>query len=406
MPDRTRRRVLLALAGTLAATSWRAFGQDDAIRIGVPVAVNVQAGRDAVDAMRMATDAINARGGVLGRPLELVVADETQSPQGAIEAIHTLTAQKKVDVLIGGSASGITLAQLPHIVRARTIYLGIGAASPAITQRVGTDEAYRYVFRAGPMNASHQALALLDFVSGFVVGEMGWRKVVLLGEDAPWVHDLLPVLAAHAGAAGAQVTALEALDPASRDFMPLLTRTRDSQAQFLVLVVSRAASDVLVEQWHDAHLPFALGGVDVKSTDADFYRLTEGKAISQITGNLCVRAPITAQTIPFWDGFVRATGRTAPAYTAMSGYDAVHLYADAVARAGTLESDAVIAQLERSDFVGTQGRLQFDANHDLKVGPGLVRLPFVQWQAGGSREVVWPSAMRTARPILPPWMNR
>jgi branched-chain amino acid transport system substrate-binding protein len=404
MPDGVRRRVLLALAGTLVAASWRAGAQDGAIRIGVPVALTTQAGRDAVDAMSMAAEAINASGGAIGRPLELVAADEAQSPQAAIEAIRTLTAEQRVDVLIGGSASGTTLAQLPHIARAGTIYLGIGAASPAITQRVGTDAAYRCVFRAGPMNAAHQAYALLDFVSGFVVGEMGCRNIVLLGEDAPWVNDLLPVLAAHAGAAGAQVTAFEAFDPASRDFMPLLKRTADSNAQFLVLVVSSAASDVLVEQWHDAHLPFALGGVDVKSTDAGFFRQTDGKAISHITGNLCVRAPITAKTVAFWDAFVRTTGR-APLHTAMSGYDAVNLYAEAVARAGTTQADAVIAELERADFVGTQGRLQFDASHDLKVGPGLVRLPFAQWQAGGIREIVWPSGMRTARPILPPWMD-
>jgi branched-chain amino acid transport system substrate-binding protein len=405
MTDRARRRVLLALAGLLVAAPQLAVARSTPIRVGAPIALALQAGRDAEVAMRMAVEAINAAGGVLGRPLELVVADEGQTAESAVAAIRVLTAEQQVDVLIGGCTSGLTLAQLPHIVTARTIYLSIGGASPAITQQVGRDDAHRVVFRAGPMNAAHQARALSDFVSGFAVREMGCRRMAILGEDASWVQDLLPALAADATAAGAQVTLSETFDAASRDFLPVLARVRDSNAQFLVQVLSTGASEALISQWHDARLPFAIGGVDVKSTDAEFFERTNGKAISQITGALALRAPVTGSTVPFWDAFVQESGRTAPMYTAFTAHDAVELYADAVRRAGTTDADGVIAELERSDFSGTQGRIQFDANHDLKVGPGLVRLAFAQWQEGGRREIVWPPELRTAPAILPPWLD-
>ena len=70
---------------------------------------------------QMAIDDINAKGGVLGRKLEMVVADETENPETGISAIKKLTADEKVDVLIGGYTSGVTLAQLPHISAAKTI---------------------------------------------------------------------------------------------------------------------------------------------------------------------------------------------------------------------------------------------------------------------------------------------
>jgi branched-chain amino acid transport system substrate-binding protein len=114
----------------------------------VPTSVQLQVGRDTQNAIKMAIEDINSKGGLVGRKLEMVVADETENPEQGIAAIKKLTADDKVDVLIGGYTSGVTLAQLPHIANAKTIYLGVGAASPAITAKVKGDyENYKYIFR-------------------------------------------------------------------------------------------------------------------------------------------------------------------------------------------------------------------------------------------------------------------
>ena len=108
------------------------------VRIGVPTSVQLQVGRDTLTAVKMAVDEVNKKGGVLGRKLEFVSADETENPETGISAIRKLVADEKVDVLIGGYTSGVTLAQLPHIAAAKTIYMGVGAASPSITNKVKT----------------------------------------------------------------------------------------------------------------------------------------------------------------------------------------------------------------------------------------------------------------------------
>ncbi|NLD54681.1 MAG: ABC transporter substrate-binding protein, partial [Burkholderiaceae bacterium] len=72
-----------------------AAAQQGPIRIGVPTAVQLQVGRDTQDAVQMAIDEVNARGGVLGRKLEMVVADETEKPEAGINAIKKLTAEDK-----------------------------------------------------------------------------------------------------------------------------------------------------------------------------------------------------------------------------------------------------------------------------------------------------------------------
>ena len=124
--ETTLARRLFGAAATLGAAALlvpAAQAQPKPIRIGVPTAMQLQVGRDTQDALKMAIDEINAKGGVLGRKLEMVVADETENPETGISAIKKLTADEKVDVLIGGYTSGVTLAQLPHISAAASAIL-------------------------------------------------------------------------------------------------------------------------------------------------------------------------------------------------------------------------------------------------------------------------------------------
>jgi branched-chain amino acid transport system substrate-binding protein len=396
----------LIMAAGLMTASGLAIGQQKPVKIGVPTAIQLQVGRDTQDAIKMAMEEVNAKGGVLGRKLEMAVADEAESPETGINAIKKLTGSEKVDVLIGGYTSGVTLAQLPHISAAKTIYLGVGAASPAITAKVKQDyDSYKYIFRTGPINAAHQARGLVDFVSGMLIGELGYKRLAIIGENAKWVQDLVPILKKGATEVGAEVRLTEFFDTNTSDFSPLLSKIRSSEAQFLIVVLSHASSDTFAKQWHDARVPVPYGGVDVKSMDGDFFDRVGGKSISQVAGNFAVRAPLSAKTIPFFDDFKKRTGRV-PVYTAYGAYDAVHAYAQAVERAKSFDTDAVIKELEKTSLTGVAGILEFDETHDVKAGGKFNNLVFAQWQDQGNRVVVWPKALRTGEFILPPWMKK
>jgi branched-chain amino acid transport system substrate-binding protein len=405
-----KRRSLIAAALTTALSvslaHAPAFAQQQPIRIGVPTAVQLQVGRDTEEAVRMAIEDINAKGGVLGRKLEMVMADETELPETGINAIKKLTAEDKVDVLIGGYTSGVTLAQLPHISRAKTIYLGVGAASPAVTQRVKKDyDDYKYIFRVGPIHSGHQARQLTAFLSEFVGGQLGYKKVAIVGENAKWVQDLVPILKKGAGEAGVEVTFTELFDTKTSDFSPLFSKVRNSGAEFLTVILSHASSDVFAKQWHDSQFPMPYGGIDVKSMDGDFCSRIDGKAISQIAGNYAVNAPITSKTVPFFQEFNKRTNRH-PVYTAYYAHDAVNLYAEAVAKAGSTAPDAVIKALEGTSYEGISGVIEFDDMHDVKAGGKHPNLLFAQWRDNCAREVVFPPQLRTADPILPPWLKK
>jgi branched-chain amino acid transport system substrate-binding protein len=147
------------------------------------------------------------------------------------------------------------------------------------------------------------------------------------------------------------------------------------------------------------------GGVDVKSMDGDFCSRIDGKSISEIAGNFAVSAPITSKTVPFFEAFTKRTQRQ-PVYTAYFAHDAVNLYAQAVAKAGSTEPDKVIKALEQTSYEGIAGLIEFDEMHDVKAGGKHPNLLFAQWREGCKREVVFPKQLRTAEPIMPPWLKK
>lgn len=372
------------------------------LRIGVPTSVQLQVGRDTLTAVKMAVEEVNKKGGILGRKVEFVSADETENPETGISAIRKLVADEKVDVLIGGYTSGVTLAQLPHISAAKMIYLGVGAASPSITNKVKTDyDNYKYIFRVGPINAAHQARGLVDYISNFVIGELGYKKIAIVGENAKWVQDLVPVLSKGAKEIGAEIKLTELFDTQTSDFSPLLAKVKTSGAQYMIVMVSHGSSDIFAKQWHDAQVPVPYGGIDVKSMDGDFFSRIGGKSISQVAGNFAVRAPLTKKTVPFFDEFKKRSPNY-PVYTAYFAYDAVLLYADAVKRAGSFDTDKIIKELEKTKHEGIAGEITFDENHDVQTGKGKTNLVFAQWQDKGERVVIYPKELRTGNFILRP----
>ena len=257
-----------------------------------------------------------------------------------------------------------------------------------------------------PLNAAHQARALVEFIAGFLVAEMRYTRIALVGENDRWVESLMPVLARNAAAVGAEVRLSEIVERETTDFLPLLAKIQGSGAHFVFTLFAHVASERFVQQWAGSGVTALIGGIDARASRPEFFASVQGDAAGQIVAGFAVRAPVTPRTVPFWDAFVTKTGRPGPAPAAMGAYDAVHVYAEAVRRAATLEADALIQALRQTDYAGVTGRIQFDERHDVKAGAGLTNLLFSQWQESGERVVLWPQELRSGKPFVPPLRRR
>jgi branched-chain amino acid transport system substrate-binding protein len=136
---------LVALMVVVALVSMGSFGlgspgaraqAPQVLKVGVPGPMQLPVGQGITYGLTLAAGEINAAGGIMARKITLVPEDEAETPEVGIAAMRKLVESDKVDVMIGGQTSGVVLAQLPQIGRAKTVYLGVGAASPLITDQV------------------------------------------------------------------------------------------------------------------------------------------------------------------------------------------------------------------------------------------------------------------------------
>ena len=98
----------------------------DMIRIGVPVGLsgaNSVVAPSIVQASELAVDEINAAGGILGKKVELIVADDASGAVGAQQAFDSLIFKKGVDVIISAETSAARNAALPIVSRGRVPYI-------------------------------------------------------------------------------------------------------------------------------------------------------------------------------------------------------------------------------------------------------------------------------------------
>jgi branched-chain amino acid transport system substrate-binding protein len=103
---------------------------------------------------------------------------------------------------------------------------------------------------------------------------------------------------------------------------------------------------------------------------------------------------ITPKTIPYATAYFKRFGVT-PAYTGYTTDDDVHIIAEAVGRAGADDADKIVAEMEKTDYVGTIGRIAFygqdsEFPHGLKYGTDFVSGLMIQWQ-DGKQITVWPA---------------
>ncbi|MBL8666092.1 MAG: ABC transporter substrate-binding protein [Rhodospirillales bacterium] len=154
-----RRQLLLAGTALAAALAAGPAGAAESIRIGE---INSYSGLPAFtlpyrNGWQLALAQINERGGVLGRPLEVISRDDGGKPGDALTAANELVARENVVLLMGGFFSHVGLALADFAAQKRTLYI---AAEP-LTDALVWEKGNRYTFRLRP-SVSMQAAMLAE----------------------------------------------------------------------------------------------------------------------------------------------------------------------------------------------------------------------------------------------------
>jgi branched-chain amino acid transport system substrate-binding protein len=376
----------------------------DPVKIGIIGPMQIRPGITMKQGAMMAADEINAKGGILGRKIELHYADAEFSPEKGITALNRLAVKDKVEVLIGGFTSGIVLAQMPYLSRYQLPFLGVGVASSTLTQLVKENyDKNKYFFRVGILKDQLLVFDMVQFMATYVGKRYGIKKVAILIEKAKWTEGIDKPLTGLFGKFGMEVVMAEFFEPKTTDYSPIFSKVKKSGAQMTIEVHSHV-SEVFIKQYYDQKVPLPIGGIAFAAQSSDFWERSGGKCVGEFTSNFIYRIPISSKTIPFWDGYVKRYNED-PLVTATGTYDAIYVYKNAVERAGSFKADKLIPALEKTDYEAALGRIAFEEDHDLKYGPDYVAINWAQWQAPGKVVILYPENRATGTAQFPEWIQ-
>jgi branched-chain amino acid transport system substrate-binding protein len=363
-PSITRRTAVFATTATVLASAGRVRGADP-IRVGQIAPLSgggAASGPSHVNGARLALDMINTAGGVLGRPVDLVVEDGLSTPDGAVAALARLMARGDIVGVIGSTRSVEMHALAPEALKAGRPVL-FGGTDPALTQ-LGNP----WLFRCQPSD-TYSARA----IAAFGVSDLNKRNWAILHSSDPFGTSGATALRAALESLGARVTL--ALDyPNQRGDFPALARAvAASQADALASYVSFEPDQVaMAKALHEA-------GVRLPWIGSQFIAATAvlaqaGEAVFGTFAATAFHRDANPQARAFAERYEQAFSGARADFFAAWPFDAVTILARAVNAAGGTEPGAVrSAILAIRSHAGAEGEFNFDAKGDGLHGYNIVR---------------------------------
>jgi branched-chain amino acid transport system substrate-binding protein len=395
----------LLAAGLFLPASARAA---DPIKFGVIAETSAIGGRSIPKAAQLAADEINAAGGVLGRKIEIVTYDDHNSASDAVRAFQRAHSEDHVSAVIATYISEVMLALEPWSGRLKLPLITPGAASDLITKRVHDDYGkLKYVFH-GYLASTQLADAVCEAGKQLLVDQLHVKTAVVMSEDAAWTIPLDAEYLKCLPKIGIKVVDHIRLSPDTTDFTPIFNKIEGEKPDVIITGISHVGAQPTV-QWHQQQVPIPMFGISSQATSPSFWKDTNGATDSVMFQT--VTAPdvaVTAKTIPFAQEFVKQFGFE-PAYAGYTAYDDVYMFADAIKRAGSTDPDKMVVAMEKTDYVGTIGRITFlgrdsPFTHGMRVGEGYIAGLMQQWQ-NGKQVTVWPKDVATGKMAFPSYMK-
>ena len=342
-----------ALGATLSlavATAWAA----DPIKIGSVLSVTGPAaslGDPELKTMQLYVDEINKKGGVIGRPLQLISYDDGSDAAKANGFTKRLIEDDKVDIIVGGTTTGATMSMVPLVEKAQTPFISLAGAVVIV------EPVKKWVFKT-PHTDRMAAERVLDDMK-----KRGITKVALLSETSGFGQSGKKEVEAVLNKYGVTLVANETYGPKDTDVSPQLTKIKNTPGVQAVFVFGLGQGPAIVTKNYK-QLGITLPLYQSHGVASGEYLKLAGPAAEG------VRLPSPAQSIPGkladsdpqkavvvgYDQAYRAAYKEEASTFGGYAYDGLMLAVDAIKRAGSTDKAKVRDAIEATKgYVGSSG---------------------------------------------------
>jgi branched-chain amino acid transport system substrate-binding protein len=311
--------------------------------------------------MQLLEKQINESGGVLGRPLKMVILDDQSNAKEAVTAANRLLQQDKAVAIIAASASATTLAVKPITAKAGIPQIAM-AASNAITD----DAPNEWIWRVAPKDdlAVNRALE-------FIAETLSVKKVAVLYDENAFGSSGLAEIEASGPGLGLEIVAKESYKTDETDLTAQLTKLKGSAAEVLVVWGTNpgpavAAKNMKQLAWDipyvGSHGIANLKFVELAGESAEGVAFPTTKILFPES----ISDPRQKALIETFIADYSSVHGEAPNHFAAHGWDAVMILVEAIEKAGSTEPAALRDALNgMSDFAGADGIFNYSpSDHD------------------------------------------
>ncbi|CAN7784216.1 penicillin-binding protein activator [Caballeronia sp. LjRoot34] len=339
--------VILSASASLFTVPGQAA---EPIRIGLiqpltgSVAYNGQAD---VNGAKLAVQQVNKAGGVLGRPVDLIVEDGQCNPANSVDAAEKLIGRDKVVALIGAFCSSSTAAIMP-VASKYKIPLITGVSSEADL----TERGNHYFFRAAETDG-----LLAQAFAPLLAKQLQLKQVAYVGVNDDWGRGSVQEFQQALQKVGTKTASVDYFDHGTTDFYTLLTKLRASEADGLFVAAETQDGSILVKQIKELGLNIKVFGVGSWAT-SDFVGLA-GPAAEGIYAAVPYASSLPTPANTAFVSKYSAAYQSAPGKYSASGYNAVNILLEAIKRAGGTDPEKIRQALTQTDYQAPNGTYLF-----------------------------------------------
>lgn len=350
-----KKLALLVMVSLLGSMLFACEEGGDSIKVGVigPLTGDYSLYGVAVEqGAKLAADEINAAGGVLDLDLEVIAYDSKGDTVEGVNAYNRLVNQDKVDALVGGTFSGVTLA-----IKDLAVEDGLPVLTPTATHPNVTLDANN-IFRACYTD-SYQGSVAAQFTIDSLNAE---KAAVYYNVDDAYSEGLADAFVAAYEEASLEVDTYT-FSQSTDDYNNVLTNIEDDGSYDVVFVpayVAEVGAILTQAASYDFGETVFVGGDGWDGIESEYADVVEGYYFV----NHYAKTDPAEHVQSFVTNYTETYGE-APNALAALGYDAVYALAMAIEDAGSVDADEIIealAALEYADAV--TGAISFDANGD------------------------------------------
>jgi branched-chain amino acid transport system substrate-binding protein len=348
-----RTLIQAALAAVLLACGSLAVAQDNAFRIGLILPMTgpfASTGKQVEAAARL----YMAQNGdtVAGKKIQLIVKDDTGTPDVTKRIAQELVVNDKVNVLAGFGLTPLALATAPIATQSKTPLVVMAAATSSITQ------ASPYIVRTS-FTLPQVSVAIADWAP-----KNGIKKVVTLVTDYGPGIDAEKFFKERLQLNGGQVVDSLRVPLRNPDFAPFLQKVRDAKPDAVFTFVPSGAGAALMKQFAERGLDKAgirlIGTGDV--TDDDILNGMGDVAVGVVTSHHYSAAHNSPANKKFVEAFLKANNNLRPNFMAVGGYDGMRLIYEALKKTkGAGGGDALLEAMKGQIFESPRGPMFIDA---------------------------------------------